>query len=239
MRKIISIRPLFLRTGGVGVGIVISGAGAFIVLKRLYSLFSPAGGADPFAPLAILFDRSVYGAVFIVGGTLLYTVVLPKLIARLLGPLPPPPPIRLTLNVTGIGAALIAALVTFGAVYLITMAAPNHAPSPYHGQMRDRLRIPVDAALITASLLLVTPVMEEFFYRGALFSFFARADRHLALLLQALLFGFAHYYFVAPVMAFAGLVFGIVSMRFGLSASMISHSLYNALILIAEMELTE
>lgn len=80
----------------------------------------------------------------------------------------------------------------------------------------------------------VTPILEEIFYRGMLLGFLrdAGVPTSGALVFQALLFALAHTGPAVPVMVFVGLVFGILFWRQGLSSAIVAHVVYNSAILV-------
>lgn len=81
---------------------------------------------------------------------------------------------------------------------------------------------------------LVTPLLEEFFYRGLLTGFLRRQGLRawFALALPALCFAAAHPLDVAPLLGTIGLLFGVLFWRWGLASAVVAHSTYNAGILL-------
>ncbi len=81
-------------------------------------------------------------------------------------------------------------------------------------------------AVLTA--VVVTPVLEEWFYRGELQRFLDRGVRWWSLLLQAGLFALLHPPAVWPMLLLVGLAFGGLYWRHGLGSAMVAHAVYNA-----------
>lgn len=81
-------------------------------------------------------------------------------------------------------------------------------------------------AVLTA--VVVTPLLEEWFYRGELQRFLDRGARWWSLLLQAGLFALLHPPAVWPMLLLVGLSFGGLYWRLGLGSAMVAHAVYNA-----------
>ena len=110
-----------------------------------------------------------------------------------------------------------------------------------HSLFQNKTHLPLKEALQNNINLLVyhlvftaflTSIMEEFFYRAYLQNYLQeKLGISLAILFSSLFFALAHYpmviFFFVP-----SLVFGILFWKFGLWPSILSHTTYNATILI-------
>jgi membrane protease YdiL (CAAX protease family) len=124
------------------------------------------------------------------------------------------------------------------AIFLLS-ALQNDGGASQSAELRTRLlKGDIESMALIITISCITPVLEEFFYRGLLQNFLSEKKGILpALLFQAALFGLAHPPSVFPVIALIGVVFGIVSMSYGSAASAISHAAYNSMILASELTL--
>jgi len=129
----------------------------------------------------------------------------------------------------GLGALM------FGAVFLLNYsgAAPNNAPDPNGASGRIALR-PEFMALFFLSTGLITPLLEEFYYRGILQGFLQTrgGSTIAAILAPALLFALAHSPRSALPLGIFGLLLGILYWRYRLGAPILAHTTYNSLILL-------
>lgn len=81
---------------------------------------------------------------------------------------------------------------------------------------------------------LLTPILEEIFYRQLVLGFLRDTNVPTAgaLLFQAALFALAHTGPAIPVMLFVGLAFGILFWRQSLASAIVAHIVYNSAILV-------
>ncbi|MBX7058439.1 MAG: CPBP family intramembrane metalloprotease [Leptospirales bacterium] len=82
--------------------------------------------------------------------------------------------------------------------------------------------------------ILITPLLEEVFYRLLLQRSLQASIGAWSILLPAGLFALAHPAAVWPELLGAGLCFGFLFWRYGPAATILAHALYNALVLIGE-----
>jgi len=199
--------------------------GAFFVFFLLRSLYAPAlawltgnGFLSAGGPIA---DRLLYGFFFPGTGSIFFLLVLPALGA---GSRPILAFKRAELSLKeGVSVSLLAAALLFGAAYAMTILSPHRTPPPSTEGL----------FLILFSSGILTPIFEETFFRG-LFQEFLISNRMappLSIAFAALAFASIHFYFVAPFLAIAGLVFGALNWRYGLYASLAAHAAYNLAIL--------
>ena len=91
---------------------------------------------------------------------------------------------------------------------------------------------PAPGAVVTLEQVVlavaVTPLLEEWFYRGELQRFFDRGHRSWSLLLQAVLFAAMHPAALFPLLLFVGLACGGLYWRHGLASAIVAHAVYNA-----------
>ena len=113
--------------------------------------------------------------------------------------------------------------------YLEFFSKPvNTSPDSFQLEIPDKLFVFI---IYTG---IITPLLEEIFYRGVLQRFLLKFTDSvlIAIVIQALFFALAHNINAAPVMIPVGLVFGILYWRFGLASSILAHMVYNTLILL-------
>jgi membrane protease YdiL (CAAX protease family) len=211
---------------------VICLAASFVFLQaahRVASRVLPGDALDRRITLIpALLDRGLYGLVFCGGGLLL--------IGRLRRSDRPGPALWLrgeSGRIVPLAAAIGGGLALYVAAELIArVALPSE--SALNQSLRASLGDASGLALQLFCSALLTPIFEEVFYRGLLQN--ALADwtaAPVALGLAAALFAAAHPLAVLPVLALAGLCFGILFWRFGLASSILAHATYNALILLS------
>ncbi len=138
-------------------------------------------------------------------------------------------------RVRAIGVAAGVGLVLFGAMFLYDFfLRPEFGPDADRPHIRAGLSDARGLLFTLGVSALVTPVLEELFYRGILTRFLlARGlPAWSALLLQAICFGAAHPPEVWPLIAGIGLCSGVLFWRSGLVAAVVAHSVYNACILL-------
>ena len=86
--------------------------------------------------------------------------------------------------------------------------------------------------LFLASSIIMTPVLEEYFYRELLGKFLIeKTGPEAGIFLQALLFSMAHAFQSIPVIFAVGIAAGVMYFKFGLKGSVLTHALYNSIIL--------
>lgn len=90
------------------------------------------------------------------------------------------------------------------------------------------------AWLAAASAALLTPLLEESFYRLQLQRFLAPAGKAVAAGVSALLFAVAHPLAVFPELLLCGLCFAVLYWRCGPLAAILAHVVYNSLTLAGE-----
>jgi len=112
----------------------------------------------------------------------------------------------------------------------ITGTIQNSSESGYIQQEIIRGESPPWIFLMLTGLL--TPFLEEAYYRGILLPFLLKFVSPVsAITFQALLFAFSHQLRALPFMLIIGVALGILCWRFGLGAAILAHSIYNSLIL--------
>ena len=94
------------------------------------------------------------------------------------------------------------------------------------------------AMLFYGASILLTPIMEEFFYRGLFQEYLERqCPVALSLFLPAFCFGLAHISLqnpvVFPLLTLVGFLFGVLYWRCGLGSSILAHGVYNLAILLS------
>jgi membrane protease YdiL (CAAX protease family) len=139
---------------------------------------------------------------------------------------------------------VLAGLVAFGAaLFVAAFVGGLFAHTRYHGSNTEILtgqKGSTTAIVVVAFIAAVgAPIFEELFFRGFLRTALASRLGSGAILIQALLFGLAHYQTglgwqnVSVVVAISGLgiVFGYTAHRTGrLAAGMIAHGLFNLVV---------
>ncbi len=207
-------------------------AASFVFLQaahRAASRWLPGDALDRRVTLIpALLDRGLYGLVFCGGGLLL------------IGRLRRTDDERPALWLRGDGGRILPLAAAIGgglALYLAAelvarLALPTE--SALHQSLRANLGDAKGLALQLFCSALLTPIFEEIFYRGLLQNALANwTAAPLALAISAALFAAAHPLSALPVLALAGLCFGILFWRFGLASSILAHATYNALILLS------
>tara|TARA_B100001939_G_scaffold186970_1_gene161081 strand:- start:46771 stop:47403 length:633 start_codon:yes stop_codon:yes gene_type:complete len=90
------------------------------------------------------------------------------------------------------------------------------------------------------AIVLWTPVVEEIYYRFLLQGFLMRSMKSggpsaLALFLPLIFatgcFIFSHDYFIAPVLLIPSLAFGLIFIKWNVTAATVSHAVYNAVLI--------
>lgn len=127
-----------------------------------------------------------------------------------------------------LGAALLTGILAGALVMGLSSFWPS-SPSPLPG---------AGSILFIVGL---TPIAEELYFRylmqGYLMESMQRvsapawAVATLPLAFSVLCFAFSHHYFIAPVLLIPGLASGLVFLRWGVLASMVTHSAYNAVLI--------
>ncbi|MCB1139782.1 MAG: CPBP family intramembrane metalloprotease [Leptospiraceae bacterium] len=129
---------------------------------------------------------------------------------------------------TALAMALLAGLLA-GCLVLVVAFFWSDSPSPLPGVVGVFL------------IVILTPAAEELYFRylmqGYLMESLKRVSasapmiRVLPLAFSVLCFAFSHHYFIAPVLLIPGLASGLVFLRWGVLASMVTHSAYNAVLI--------
>lgn len=91
------------------------------------------------------------------------------------------------------------------------------------------------------AIVIWTPVVEELYYRFMLQGYLMRSienqghppiySQYLPLCFATVCFVFSHDYFIAPVLLIPSLAFGLVFIRWNAASAMISHGVYNAVLI--------
>ncbi len=202
-------------------------------LSRLAGIFLVGFQLSP-----IVMERAAFGVSYVMIGMLVFLGV-----RRMLSILPREPlgvfPGVVSVDrpslksvVYGLGGGAVVFLVVRGVLEIYKQSAVLPEPS-------SPLRTLVDEGgtaflfLVIASGI-VTPILEEIFYRGILLGFLRDVGTPTAgtLLFQAVLFALAHTGPAVPIMVFVGLGFGILFWRQGLSSAIVAHIVYNSAILV-------
>ncbi len=219
----------------------------FFVLQQLYSLLSgwiPAD--DSWSQLTrLMVDRLLYALILPGLGFWIYTRGLPyfqilqvtdtaTLRPRVLRTLLPHNKI-----LSSLGAGLLVGVILYGVVFF---GHQLYELLPLPSPPRESVQPTVEKALkseegflwILLFTGLLTPLLEELYYRtilqGSLLSM--ESSIFWALLFQALCFGLAHDFYVAPLLGIVGLVLGTLYWRNGVVSSWTAHATYNILILL-------
>lgn len=91
------------------------------------------------------------------------------------------------------------------------------------------------------SLVLFTPLVEEAYYRFLMQGYLQRQLQDagqgqvravaFSLGFSVLCFAFSHHYFIAPVLLIPGLASGLIFVRWNALASLVTHSIYNSVLI--------
>ena len=209
-------------------------------MGRLYGLVKPLYFPAHWfeAPWLPLFDRLVYGLFFIPTAILFLFLILPR--SRPGRSSDTPPPRILWRNpehsrLRGCLIGLLTGLFFFGLVFIYTAWSDSGGESPKVSEFRQLMKQnPAGIFFYLLSGGILTPVLEEIYYRGIFQSYVSELLQtwRLALVIQAIWFGLAHSPAVLPYLTLLGLVFGILYWRYGLYSSILAHVVYNTLIIL-------
>lgn len=227
------------RHTAIGVPAVLS----FLGLQLAYGRLSPvlaAWGDGAAAPYGLFAERVLYAALFCGVGWFWFARVLPWFFLLRPGVVAPEqkgswlmgtaPGRGLAFGLFG-GCLLFGLMLAFDA-YIRSPGSP--ALSPDRLQMRSALERFDGLILYLPLSALITPLLEEIFYRGILIGFLRGQGLRpwFALLLPALCFAAAHPPATFPLLLGIGLVLGVLFWRYGLASAVVAHSTYNAGILL-------
>ena len=207
---------------------VISAVFIFLIHKVSYSYLSELFFSMEHPLLRFLFDRAAYFVLYPLAGWFSFKWILERNF----------PEKRFTPEgpAGNLQKMLFYALISAFFLILVMLFFHFFIPSDNSGVLnRNTGKLPSVSFLIlfTAASVILTPVMEEIFYREFLGKFLAeRMGWETGIFLQALLFAFAHKTAILPVMFTVGIACGIMYFKFGLKGSILTHSLYNALVLM-------
>ena len=222
--------------------ILISAILCFLLQSSLLSwtvrLYQSSGWSG--SPGLLLADRLVYALLMPGLGLLLLFYLAPRLLSISVGS-PRFPLFREGTNrLAGLVWALIGALLLFGMVYLVSeLLQPSRQSAGLAAEIR---RSPaLGLFLVTTGLL--TPVLEELYYRGILQQYLGRSSDKggglrgalVSILVQAICFSLVHARNgpgPALMLFVGGLGLGILYWRYGLASSILAHSSYNLAILL-------
>ena len=135
-------------------------------------------------------------------------------------------PLWLRVNVwTALNAGVATGLLLFAGSALLRFFEPGGPPASQPVLLQE--------ALLTG---LLTPILEEIFFRGSLQRYFERNGLALwlTLLLPAVLVARVHAPNVRFFLFFVGFFFGVLFWRCGLVSAIVAHVTYNSLILAAQ-----
>lgn len=222
-----------MRTGNQTVGTIYALVG-FLLLQTVFGeitlITKQMSGWNAEFPLLLL-DRLLYLLIIPVGGALLY-LRLPGPVGIERTPFERPEP-RPSPWVSGMIGGLIGILLFLALLGWLRVIGPEKAQPTMDGFSWELLQSPTRFGTHVFSVGIVTPILEEIFYRAVLLRFLLELKHPpaTAIVLQALCFGFSHPLPVVPVLTLIGLLLGVLYWRTGLGSSILAHSGYNLLIL--------
>lgn len=201
----------------------------------------------PLAPdLSLQFlwlDRLAYALSFGLLGSLLLLFTLPRLLRH--PPASRPSPAWQTVWLIGISSGLVMFLLIW-----LSQAGQPEATGLHHQRMQVLMQEPGYTLQTWLATGLLTPTLEEVFYRAGMCSFLIGSglveqwNRYLLPDHSVDQIGPAHLLLLIPAVAFAlvhrqyhllfllwGIVFTLLYLRYGLLAAIVSHSTYNSLLI--------
>ena len=139
---------------------------------------------------------------------------------------------------TAIFAGSFLGIVLFFSLLLFTnLSSGEKEPISFHyndGKLQNEIRNRSNApALFVGVSGVITPILEEIYYRGLLLSFLQGATApYIAIFIQAAFFAISHPPAIFGFMFYVGSILGILCWRYGVVSSILAHTIYNSLILL-------
>ncbi len=194
-----------------------------VLYSQSNSLFPDLDVLDPL-------DRIQYALFFTIPLVIVFLFILPSLVKHrkedaIYDPIIAPH-MKIEPAFIGLLEAILLGFAFFGMILLVAILTDieitpgNHDLSTLAGP------------LFTGSI--ITPLLEEYFYRGVFIAFFLnrKGTNFTAIVTSSIAFGIAHNPTAAPLLILLGLALGLLATRRGLIFSIIAHSIYNGLIII-------
>ena len=169
-------------------------------------------------------DRLIYAVTYPILGIVTFRFVLIKFF----------PEKRFTLRSPdkSIIKMLLFSAITVSALILFMLAYDRISKNLHSDGMEKHVSRDFFLVLFVISSVIVTPILEEFFYRELLGKYLMeRMGIQTGLLFQGLFFALMHDISSAPVIFSVGVAAGMMYIKFGLKGSVITHGMYNAAII--------
>ena len=221
-------------SGMVSYPALFSAFSVFFLLKTLYVFIKQnsalVSSENPYSD--IILDRILYFMIYALAGGLSFRILLTKIF----------PEKRFTLR-SPEGSLLKMILYAFMSASLLVIFMfiydyfRNDPVSTGNGkELENQLMQGFFLILFVLSSVIVTPVLEEFFYRELMGKFLMeRSGMDAGIIFQALFFALGHEFSVFPVIFAVGMITGIMYLKFGLRGSIITHAFYNVFIIASSL----